>query len=87
MWVRWSLPRLRFDQLMRLAWRGMVPMGLGLVALTGLLVYVGRPISIWATIGDAVVVAVAMGWVALRRPPLTGRQEHLPPVPGFPAVR
>lgn len=87
MWVRWSIPRFRFDQLMRLAWRGMVPMGLGLVALTGVLVYFAKPVSIWATIGNIAVVAITMAWVTLRQPPLTGRQEHLPPVEGFPATR
>src|SRR5690606_17510882 len=50
MWVRWTLPRFRYDQLMRMAWRGLVPIGLALVAWTGLLVYLGRPTSILAPI-------------------------------------
>src|SRR5689334_6644778 len=39
MWVRWSLPRFRFDQLMQIAWRGLIPITLTLVMATALLVY------------------------------------------------
>lgn len=87
MWVRWTVPRFRFDQLMRLAWRGMVPLGLGLVCLAGLLVYSGRPASFWATLGNVAVMGITLGWIAFRRTPVTGRQAHLPPIEGFPATR
>ncbi len=39
MWVRWSLPRFRFDQLMQLAWRGLIPVSLGMLVLTTIVVY------------------------------------------------
>lgn len=39
MWVRWSLPRFRFDQLMDIAWRGLIPLSLALVLGTSIVVY------------------------------------------------
>jgi NADH-quinone oxidoreductase subunit H len=42
MWVRWSLPRFRFDQLMMLAWRALIPMSLAMLMMTAIVLYVMR---------------------------------------------
>ena len=33
MWVRWTMPRFRWDQLMRLGWNTLIPLGLANILL------------------------------------------------------
>ncbi len=36
-WIRWTLPRLRYDQLMALGWKIMLPVGIANILVTGLI--------------------------------------------------
>jgi NADH-quinone oxidoreductase subunit H len=36
MWVRWTIPRFRYDQLMHLGWRILIPLSIANIVITGI---------------------------------------------------
>jgi NADH-quinone oxidoreductase subunit H len=38
-WVRWTIPRFRYDQLMDLGWKVMLPLSLFNIFITGVVIY------------------------------------------------
>jgi NADH-quinone oxidoreductase subunit H len=38
MWVRWTIPRFRYDQLMDLGWKGLIPLAIANIIITGLVI-------------------------------------------------
>ncbi|MGD8453276.1 MAG: NADH-quinone oxidoreductase subunit NuoH [Phycisphaerae bacterium] len=79
--IRWTLPRFRFDQLMRVAWQSMVPMGMALLVGTAVLVALDLHRVWWASLlMNAVVLLMTLVWVGRSRSPVTGRQQNLPDV-------
>jgi NADH-quinone oxidoreductase subunit H len=57
--LRWTIPRFRFDQLMRLAWEGMIPIALVLLLVTSAFVFLGWIPWIW--LGSLGVLAIIYG--------------------------
>ena len=78
--LRWSLPRFRYDQLMRLAWEGMIPTALIMLLVTSVYVFLGLS-------GDGLMWTGSLGvifFIWLVRP-LVARKtapNHRIPIPG-----
>jgi len=65
MLVRWTIPRVRWDQVMKLAWNALIPMGLALVVLTAVLVFLE-----WTAWWQTLLMNVAVGAAVVAIQPL-----------------
>jgi NADH-quinone oxidoreductase subunit H len=75
--IRWSLPRLRFDQVMQVAWQSVIPMSLVLVVATAVMVHfelTGLVPLLLMNIGFAVVM---LGLIPLLPKATTNRRIRL----------
>ena len=71
--IRWTLPRFRFDQLMKLAWESMIPLGLLLLLKTSFFVFMGWTTWLW-TGSLAMLIAI---WFLLPYMPRYDPNERL----------
>ena len=85
-WVRWTLPRFRYDQLMSICWKWMFPLALANVLVTAAARAWDQPWATWAL--PVVVVGIGLLAVAIAQrrdpgpPPVLPGGEPLPGAPG-----
>ena len=77
MWIRWTLPRLRFDQLMKLAWVGVIPLTIVMLLVVGVLVYLDAPLWAYPVANAAVAVVAAVVTPMLPSGPPVNRRVAL----------
>ncbi|GAF80697.1 unnamed protein product, partial [marine sediment metagenome] len=66
----------------RVAWKGLIPITLALFVLAAVLLYFGMHRSVWALVGNVVILAVMLSFAATSRIEVTGRAATLPPIGG-----
>ncbi len=81
MWIRWTLPRFRFDQLMNLAWRGMIPIALATLLISATMIYLERDYNlqhphIWILVANIALIAVTLFIIARR--PVSTQNKRMP---------
>jgi len=42
MWIRWTIPRFRYDQLMNLGWKILIPLSIVNIMITGIVILRGE---------------------------------------------
>ena len=58
--IRWTLPRLRYDQVMMMGWQAMIPLALGVVVLTSFMVYFGLTDTLPMLAANAVLIVAVI---------------------------
>lgn len=85
--IRWTVPRLRYDQVMFLGWQSMIPLGMALLVMTSVMVFYERTAWYELLAANAALTVVAMVLMPLlpkqsvnRRVPMYGSRFN--PMPG-----
>ncbi len=61
--IRWTIPRFRFDQLMRLSWEGLIPASLILVLMVAFAIYFDARDYLWVGSIACAILIYAFHWI------------------------
>jgi len=75
--IRWTIPRLRYDQVMMMAWQGMIPVSLTLVIVVSVMVYFNLTGMVPMFLANAAVAALCVACVPLIRRSTVNRRVPL----------
>src|SRR5262245_51561927 len=78
MLVRWTIPRFRFDQLMALAWKALIP--LALANLVCVMVAKEFGLSPWLLLPASLVLLIVAGYIGSMSDPGVPKQRRLPDI-------
>jgi NADH-quinone oxidoreductase subunit H len=85
--IRWTLPRMRYDQVMFLGWQSMIPLSLAVLVMTAVMVFYGRTSWIELLGANAALAAIVLLIQPLLRKPPVNRKlplygSRFSPMPG-----
>lgn len=66
MLIRWTIPRFRFDQLMSMAWKGLIP--ITVLNMVGVMLVKQFELSYWLLTAWSFVLLIVAGYLSLRMP-------------------
>lgn len=68
--VRWTIPRIRYDQVLKLAWGGLIPISIALLVATSVMMYMG-----WTATWQLLLMNIAMAAAILMLQPLMPKAD------------